>query len=433
MEPIRVRFGINESITHSLYREFLDFPPDSVIYITDTQDASAYTISTRAPRIVTSLRRNEFIRGISDRLFVRALPDEKGKSSRLCHSIGRLAMRLTRTKKSRTADLCKFDLFHSAGSAMIEIIPWIIDNDVRWVVDFEHAPSLFGYYGNWRKRIYRSSAQRVITKQLCSDYCRKLMPWTNAARTTVLNLLHDKRIEEKMEVLRLAIRPAPARPRDIESHDSVRILFIGSVNFKGEFWSKGGYEVLEAYRRLREIFGQAVELNFRCWMPDDLKKKYAAIEGLNILTEVLPREKLDRLFWESDIFLFPAHNTPGMAFLEAMRFGLPIVAKDIWANREFVRHEVNGLLVEPSKNIPYYLPGFIPNWSGDDGPFIQYMKQRDERVIADLVNSLQRLVESKNLRTSLGNTGRKLVEEGEFSIRMRNQHLRRIYEEAARR
>ena len=101
-----------------------------------------------------------------------------------------------------------------------------------------------------------------------------------------------------------------------------------------------------------------MELVFRCWMPDELGPRYSSLPGLTQRADILPREELDRLLLESDIFLFPSHNTPGMAFLEAMRFGLPIVGKNIWANPEIVEDGVTGFLVEPSdKDYQYYLPG----------------------------------------------------------------------------
>ncbi|MDH3366089.1 MAG: glycosyltransferase family 4 protein, partial [Thermoplasmata archaeon] len=295
------------------------------------------------------------------------------------------------------------------------------------------AASLFGYYGNWRKRIYSQRHQKRLAKALSSRYCRKAIPWTEAARKTIEHLVPSKEVAEKTEVVRLAVRPAPPRPSDIEMHDRVRILFMGSSNYKGEFYSKGGLEVLETYKRLREKMGDSVELAFRCWMPDELRGKYASTPGLHVLSDVLPRDMLDRLFWESDIFLFPSHHTPGMAFLEAMRFGLPVVTRDLWANGELVKNGVHGYLVKPSEKIPYYLPGNVPNWSMDDGPFLPYMKMIDDRVVDDFVNKLSTLVGSENTRKAMGAAGKREVEEGDASIGKRNAVYRRIYEESARR
>jgi glycosyltransferase involved in cell wall biosynthesis len=114
-----------------------------------------------------------------------------------------------------------------------------------------------------------------------------------------------------------------------------------------------------------------------------------------------------------------------------MRFGLPVVGKDIWANRETVEHGVTGFLVKPSDRVPYLLPGEVPNWGGDDSSFLEFMKIRDDRVISDLADRVSRLVESETLRKKMGAAGRKEVEEGRASIKTRNEVLLRVYNEAA--
>jgi glycosyltransferase involved in cell wall biosynthesis len=432
MDEFVVRLAVTEGREHSLYRELLAAPPEGVKYITDRRvhrgdrPTGKDSISHRA-------RRNSLVRAVLDPVFVRSLPNENRPPHGLALGASRAVTRLAGGRAADAKQRIPFDVFHSAGSSCIENIPWFVEKDVRWVVDFEFVASLFGYYGDWRRRIYRPRSQKMLTKVLASRYCTKIMPWTDAARKTLEYVLPSETVSTKTEVVRLAVRPAPPKPADIEKHDNVRILFMGSSNYGGEFYSKGGLDVLEAYRLLRGKMGDQVELYFRCWMPDELRDRYASTPGLHTLSELLPRDSLDRLFWESDMFLFPSHNTPGMAFLEAMRFGLPIVGRDLWANNELVKDGVHGFLVKPSENVPYYLPGFVPNWSMDDGPFLPYMKKIDERVVADLVDRLARLVEDENLRKRMGDAGRKEVEEGQASVGRRNAALRRIYEESAKR
>ena len=434
MNELTVRLSVVEGADHSLYREFLEAPPPGIRYITDLpkrEGDSPEMLRKKTP--VQRLRASAWVRAATDPIFVRSLPDGAAPPGGLSFKTARALTRLAGGDTGKIKEQDEFDVFHSTGSAAFENIPWFVEKDVRWIVDFEFAASMFGFYGNWRKRIYSSRHQRRLVKVLTSRYCRKIIPWTNAARETLEHLAPSKDVAEKTEVVRLAVRPAPPRPRDIESHDRVRILFMGSSNYKGEFYSKGGLEVLEVYKRLREKLGDSVELTFRCWMPDELRDKYASTPGLHVLSEVLPRDSLDRLFWESDIFLFPSHHTPGMAFLEAMRFGLPIVTRDLWANSELVKNGVHGYLVKPSERIPYYLPGNVPNWSMDNGPFLPYMKTIDDRVVDDFVEALSKLVDSENTRKGMGAAGMKEVEHGDASIDRRNAAYRRIYEEAARR
>ncbi len=426
MTALRVGWGQPSDSVHTLYKELLEIPPEGVEYVFPSSGDGA-TKKGGPVSIRGRVMGSAVFRSVYDPLMTKCL-DGPSLACRLAS-----AVRSPRLMGSSETDWGKgFDLFHSNGNGMVENIPLIVRNDVRWVVDFEHVGSLFGYWGDWRKRIYRPRAREVLRKQLSSRYCRKLMPWTEAARRTVEGVLPFKEVSEKVEVVRLAIRPAPARPKDLPAHDAVRILFTGSVNYGGEFWSKGGHEVLESFARLRERYGEAVELVFRCWMPEELSSKYGSLPGMRHIPGALPKDELDRLFHGCDIFLFPSHNTPGMAILEAMRFGLPVVAKDIWANREQVKDGVTGFLVRPSDEVPYCLsPGEVPNWSMDGGPFLPHMRKRDERVISDLVSKLSELVESASLRQRMGVEASKVVEEGEASIGVRNRALRRIYEESS--
>ncbi len=431
---LTVRLSVVEGADHSLYREFIEAPPPGVRYITDAPKRTGDTPEKiRQKTLVQRLRANSYVRSLTDPVFVRSLPEGDAPPGGFAFKTGRAITRLAGGSAGKTKEQAPFDVFHSAGSAAIENIPWFVEKDVRWIVDFEFAAAMFGYYGNWRKRIYSPSAQKRLVKVLSSRYCREAIPWTEAARKTIEHLVPSKEVEKKTEVVRLAVRPAPPKPNDIEKHDRVRILFMGSSNYRGEFYSKGGLEVLEIYRRLRDRMGDSVELTFRCWMPDELRGKYASTPGLHVLSDMLPRDMLDRLFWDSDIFLFPSHHTPGMAFLEAMRFGLPIVTRDLWANSELVKNGVHGYLVKPSEKIPYYLPGNVPNWSMDDGPFLPYMKMIDDRVVVDFVEKLSSLASSESTRKGMGAAGRREVEEGDASLSRRNAAYRRIYEEAARR
>jgi glycosyltransferase involved in cell wall biosynthesis len=79
------------------------------------------------------------------------------------------------------------------------------------------------------------------------------------------------------------------------------------------------------------------------------------------------------------------------------------------------------------------MPGEVPNWGGDDTPFVEFMRRRDDAVVAALVDRLSKLVADEGLRRRMGDAGRKEIESGKLSVGRRNAQLTRIYEQASRR
>ena len=53
-------------------------------------------------------------------------------------------------------------------------------------------------------------------------------------------------------------------------------------------------------------------------------------------------------------------------------------------------------------------------------------------VVKHIISSTSKLIEDSLLRKKMGEAGRKEVESGRFSIKMRNSQLKRIYEEAVK-
>ncbi|MCJ7606428.1 MAG: hypothetical protein MUO94_01095, partial [Thermoplasmata archaeon] len=223
MADIRVRLGLAPGRTHTLYTELLEAPPEGVVYLTEKDQAGTQGGAPGKVPTAHRLRNSPVLRAVADPLFASALPRD-GRRRGPGMWAAKAMVSVAGGKRMPEKD---FDLFHSVGAGMVENIPWIVEEDVHWVVDMEHVASLFGYYGDWRTRMYRPSPKRVLTRQLRSRYCRRILPWTEAAKRTVDEVLGDREVSAKTEVLPLAVRPAPTRPKDLTRGDKVRILFIG--------------------------------------------------------------------------------------------------------------------------------------------------------------------------------------------------------------
>jgi glycosyltransferase involved in cell wall biosynthesis len=67
------------------------------------------------------------------------------------------------------------------------------------------------------------------------------------------------------------------------------------------------------------------------------------------LLGTLPDEEVDRWLKTADIFVAPSiYESFGLGFLEAMRWGTPVIGTHAGGIPEVVRHEHTGLLVPPA-------------------------------------------------------------------------------------
>lgn len=380
---------------HTLYDELINYPPRGV----------NYRFPPRKPHLHL-------------RLFDH-IPSEKIKSG-------------IRTIVTKTRSVYTRSIFQGNVDAdLIHICDTFAPMDRPWVMDLELASSLTGY----DTKALRLS-RKHIEKAFSSEKCKKIMPWTNAGRITLENFLNISKFRDKIEVVYPSIHPISKNQKYkmTEKRSKIRLLFVGSVNNPQDFVWKGGEYAIKCFEILSRKYD--VELVIRSKVPNDIKKKYHGLENLIFLEDTLPKDGLYSLYAESNIALLPGHVYPLMATLESMAFGLPIVTIDGFANSEFVKHGETGFLVSPSRYVPkvvYDPHGMTPATATEGSAheiFLREAKTVDPRVVNDLAKYCSILIEDKSLRRKMGKRGRRRVERGDLSIKVRNQKLRRIYEEA---
>jgi glycosyltransferase involved in cell wall biosynthesis len=110
----------------------------------------------------------------------------------------------------------------------------------------------------------------------------------------------------------------------------------------------------------------------------------------------------------------------GFAILEAMAYGVPVISSNHFAIPEIIDHEVDGLLVDHrSYDTDAMFRGYRINHLPQ--PFF-------DDVTEQLYGFMRRLIESPQLCASLAEKARAKVC-SKFSFTVRNQTMRRIYEE----
>jgi glycosyltransferase involved in cell wall biosynthesis len=155
--------------------------------------------------------------------------------------------------------------------------------------------------------------------------------------------------------------------------------------------------------------------------------KHYEKRGVTFKTEIVTRKELfEKYYLKSDIFVMPTFTDSfGYVFLEAMSCGLPLIGTDIFAVPEIIEDGKNGFLVHTD------LSEFSSNYLHRNFyKTIDYSKITCPDIVKQLVEKISILVENPKLRRKMGLTGYKIIENGKFSIKVRNEKLKRIYEEA---
>lgn len=125
-----------------------------------------------------------------------------------------------------------------------------------------------------------------------------------------------------------------------------QILFIGI-----DFERKGGPLVLEAFQILKKKYLKDASLII---VGCEERKQ---VDGV-VWTGRVGREEISELFSASELFCMPSiFEAYGLVFLEALCFGIPVIARNDYEMPYFVKNGVNGYLLEneDAEKLAYYI------------------------------------------------------------------------------
>ena len=197
---------------------------------------------------------------------------------------------------------------------------------------------------------------------------------------------------------------------DFPPHDpeQIHLIFINSwCQVPANFYVRGGLDVLEAFATLRVRYPQ-LRLTLRSSIPglDDHYHRILEEGWVRIIDRYLPAEEMSDLLASSHIFLLPAARVHILSLLQAMSYGLAVVASDGWGIEEYVRHEHNGLIVKGRYG--------KTSWADFEAGLLREDYEpthtADPTVVEGIVEAVSRLVEDASLRRRLGRTAREDVE-----------------------
>jgi glycosyltransferase involved in cell wall biosynthesis len=121
------------------------------------------------------------------------------------------------------------------------------------------------------------------------------------------------------------------------------VLFVGR-----DFARKGGDALLTAFRRVRQEIPNAELIIVG---PDQLPSVEPGVSFLGFLDKTTPagwRALMDT-YGRADVFCLPTRfEAFGIAYVEAMCFGLPCIGTSVWAVPEIIADGVTGYVVPPN-------------------------------------------------------------------------------------
>lgn len=196
----------------------------------------------------------------------------------------------------------------------------------------------------------------------------------------------------------------------------VEFLFVST-----QFYLKGGRETIEAFKAVyknTKNFHLTVVTHLA-----EIPKEYIDLPFAQFVEADLDKTCLhSHFFSKADVFILPSYQDSfGMVYLEALSFGLPIIATKMYAVPEMVADGKNGVLVSPP--ICYYLDDYSLNPKYTDGSIIDEIKSTRlyENVVNELIDAIMKLLD-KNQREEMALQSREIFNE-KFEITIRNKRF----------
>jgi len=313
------------------------------------------------------------------------------------------------------------------GVDLIEAVLSPIITDRPWIYSCESLAAAAAF-NLLHVPIPRSVRVAYIRHLLMRENCKKVVLWSHAGYRTFSSYgrLHENDpVRQKVTVIWPAVRRVPDQQVH-QSRSGVRMLFTG------DFFRKGGVNVVDAFERARRRYPTLTldvccDERFDFNTPDaELRSTYLAklksTPGITARGRVTRQELFEHLLPATDVYLLPTYaETFGMSILEAMAFGIPVIATNCFAIPEIIVDGESGLLIDISAfDVETMFRGYVVR---------QLPHDFREHVTNRLFENICRLIESPELRRQIGSAALERARTV-FSFDQRNAQMLRVYREA---
>jgi len=318
--------------------------------------------------VISQIRAHTWSEGKIDICF---LPTYKGGNNvqKIIYFLGAVR-KYKRILKENTPDLVYMHMSHHGSFDRASVLQKLAEK--------HKIPTVVHLHGSEFEKYYNECSAKKKTEisdffEKCSDVIVLGIRWEQ--------YIHSIAPKANIHILNNSIS-IPASPVD-QKLGEVNVLFLGVL-----FQRKGVADLLQAVKKLADskvLEETHVRFQIGGTGPEEEKlKEYVADNHLeqyvNFLGWVDGERKLETLK-NSQVFILPSYNEGlPIAILEAISFGMPVIATNVGSIAEAVLDEENGFLVTP----------------GD---------------IDGYVNALHRLITDYSLRVSMAKKSRELAKQ----------------------
>lgn len=291
-----------------------------------------------------------------------------------------------------------------------------------WICGIAHASNLHV------KSLVQTD--RILTNK----NCKKILARSCAVKKGLKLFDYDK-FKDKVEVVYPSIIDSGVIRTKFEKK-TINLLFVTKGTFSdglNKFHAKGGKEVLKAFETLCKRYD--LHLTMVGMVPPEILRKYRNYKDITFLRSTKKPEYLYRhLYPAADIYVMPTSiDTFGFVFLEAMNYGLPILASNCFAAPEIVEDGRGGFLIEPEfsqfeQKIDIH--NIDPKNFYNHTKYFEYYNKIRKTEVPQIIEKLSILTEDSKMRRRMSRHNKKLISEGKFSTKHQQHQLGRIFEES---
>jgi len=206
--------------------------------------------------------------------------------------------------------------------------------------------------------------------------------------------MQEESIRNKIPVEKIFINPLYVREEIKGNKDKIRenlILYVGKLE---EY--KGIFAFIHALKLLLNLEWKAKIIGEGSLFEDiKIEIKKSKMETKVVLEKEISSEKLKKSYQKASVVVIPSLVPESFCLvgIEAMSFGIPIVAFDVGGIREWLKHGKNGFLVKRGdiKKLAYYIRLLLENKTlaqklGEEGKRICKERFSRKRHIEKLIN-----------------------------------------------